>query len=34
MPVGINNVIGPNEVDTGSDGNIVPLHIYKKYFQE
>ena len=32
MLVGINNVIVSYEVDTGSDGNIMPLHIYKNYF--
>ena len=32
MPAGIDNVIIPYKVDTGSDGNIMPLHIYKKYF--
>ena len=26
---GPNNVIIPYEVDMGSDGNIIPLHIYK-----
>ena len=30
MLAGINNLIVPNEVDTGSNGNIMPLHIYKK----
>ena len=34
MSAGINNVIVPCKVDTGSDGNIMPLHIYKKYFLE
>ena len=29
----INNVIAPYKVDTGSDGNSIPLHIYQKYFQ-
>ena len=29
---GINNVIVPYKVDTGSDGNIRPLHIYKNLF--
>ena len=32
MSVGINNVIVPYKVDTGSDGNIMPLHIYKILF--
>ena len=31
---GINNVLVPYKVDTGNDGNIMPLHIYKNYFQE
>ena len=26
------NIIIPYKVDIGSDGNIVPLHIYKKLF--
>ena len=26
----MNYVIVPYKVDTGSDGNIIPLHIYKK----
>ena len=25
-------IIVPYKVDTGSDGNIMPLHIYKNYF--
>ena len=25
-------IIVPYKVDTGSDGNIMPLHIYKKLF--
>ena len=29
---GINNVRESYKVDTGSDGNIMPLHIYKKLF--
>ena len=29
---GINNLMVPYKVDTGSDGNIMPLHIYKKLF--
>ena len=29
---GINNLIVPYEVDTGRDGNIMPLHIYKNLF--
>ena len=32
MSAGINNVIVPYKVDTGTDGNIMPLHIYKKIF--
>ena len=32
MLTGINNVIVPYEVDTGSDGNMLLLHIYKKLF--
>ena len=32
MSAGINNVIVPYKVDTGNDGNILPLHIYKKLF--
>ena len=29
---GPNNIIVPYKVDTGSNGNIMPLHIYKKLF--
>ena len=29
---GPNNVMVPYKVDTGSDGNIMPFHIYKKLF--
>ena len=29
---GINNVIVPYKVGKGSNGNIMPLHIYKKLF--
>ena len=32
MSAGINNVIVPYKVDTGSEGNIMPLHICKKLF--
>ena len=32
MSAGQNNVMVPYKVDTGSDGNIMPLHIYKKLF--
>ena len=32
MSASINSVIVPYEVDTGSNGNIMPLHIYKKLF--
>ena len=32
MSAGINNIIAPYKVDTGSDGNIMPLHIYKLLF--
>ena len=32
MSAGINNVIVPYKIDTGSDGNIMSLHIYKIYF--
>ena len=32
MSAGINNVIVPYKEDTSSDGDIMPLHIYKKYF--
>ena len=32
ISAGINNLIVPYKVDTGSDGNIMPLHIYKKLF--
>ena len=32
MPADINNVIVLNRVDTGDDGNIMQLHIYKKLF--
>ena len=32
MSAGINNVIVTYKVDTGSNGNIMPLHIYKKLF--
>ena len=28
----MNNVIVPHKVSTGSDGNIMPLHLYKYYF--
>ena len=31
---GSNNIILPYKGDTGSDGNIMPLHIYKKLFPE
>ena len=34
MSAGISNVIVSYKVDTGSNGNIMPLHIYKNYFQE
>ena len=30
MSAGPNNIIVSYKVDTGSDGNIMPLHIYKK----
>ena len=26
------SILVPYKVDTGSDGNIMPLHIYKNYF--
>ena len=26
------NIMVPYKVDTGSDGNIMPLYIYKNYF--
>ena len=29
---GPNNIMVPYNVDTGSDGNIMSLHIYKKLF--
>ena len=29
---GINNIIVPYKVDTGSNGNIIPLHKYQKLF--
>ena len=29
---GPNNVVVPYKVDTGSNGNIMPLHIYKNCF--
>ena len=32
MSAGINNIIAPYKVDTGNDGNIMPLQIYKKLF--
>ena len=32
MSAGINNIIVPYKVDTGSDGNIMSLHIYQKLF--
>ena len=32
MSAGINNVIVPRKVNTGSNGNIMPLHIYKRLF--
>ena len=28
------NVMVPYKVDTGSDGNIMPMHIYKKLCQK
>ena len=34
MSAGINNLILPYKLDTVSDGNIMPLHIYKNYFLE
>ena len=30
MSAGPNNDMVPYKVDTGSNGNIMPLHIYKK----
>ena len=32
MSAGLNNVIVPYKVDIGSNGNIMPLHMYKKLF--
>ena len=32
MSAGPNNVMVPYKVDMGSDGNVMPLHIYKKLF--
>ena len=32
MSAAINDVIVPYKVDTGSNSNIMPLDIYKKYF--
>ena len=32
MSAGINNVIVSYKVDTDRDGNMMPLHIYKKLF--
>ena len=32
MLAGPNNAMIPYKVDTGSGGNIMPLHIYKKLF--
>ena len=26
------SIIVPDKVDTGSDGNIIPLHLYKRLF--
>ena len=26
------NIMVPYKIDTGSNGNIVPLHMYKNYF--
>ena len=35
MSTDISNVVAPYKVGTGSGGNIMPLHIYKKiYFLE
>ena len=31
---GQNNIIVPYKVDEGSDGNIMPLQVYKKLFPE
>ena len=32
MSAGPNNIMVPYKADTGNDGNIMPLHIYKKLF--
>ena len=32
--VGQNSIIVPYKIDTGSDGNIMPEHIFKKLFPE
>ena len=32
MSVGINNIKVPYKIDTGNNGNIMPLHIYKKNY--
>ena len=32
MSASQNNIMVPYKVDTGSDGNIMPLHIFKKLF--
>ena len=29
---GQNNIMVPHKIDTGSDSNIMPLHVYKNYF--
>ena len=34
MPAAINNLIVPYKIDTGSESNIMPLHIYNIFFQE
>ena len=32
MSAGQSNVMVPYEINTGSDGNIIPLHVYKNIF--
>ena len=32
MPIGRNSMVIPYKIDTGSDGNIMPWHIFKKLF--
>ena len=32
MHTGINKITIPYKIDTGSDGNIMPWYIFKKFF--